>query len=209
MLHTEPASKRMTTLGFDARPYPAGIHMCFIFDDEEERRRVLAKYIQSGLQEHEQVAYFVDTMSPDELKQHLRQLGVEIPEDAVDRQCLISTAENTYCPDGTFKVERMLETLEHAYTHCCTDGFDGLRVTGEMNWALRDYPGTDRLIEYESRVNQVLRKVPVTAICQYDARLFDGATLYNLLKVHPMMIVHGQAVRNPYYVDVTGGPAAE
>jgi MEDS: MEthanogen/methylotroph, DcmR Sensory domain len=209
MSYTESAARRMTSLGFDARPYPAGIHMCFIFDDEDERRHVLAKYIQSGLQEREQVAYFVDTMSPDELTQHLRRLGVEIPKNAEDRQCLISTAESTYCPDGTFRVERMLDTLEHAYEHCCSAGFDGLRVTGEMNWALRGYPGTDRLIEYESRVNQVLRKVPVTAICQYDARLFDGATLYNLLKVHPMMIVHGQVVSNPYYVDATQESAAE
>ena len=209
MSQPETVGKRMTSLGFDARPYPAGIHMCFIFDDEDERRRVLAKYIQSGLQDHDQVAYFVDTMAPDELKQHLLQMGVELPEDTESRQCLVTTAESTYCQDGTFKVERMLATLEHAYEHCCSEGFDGLRVTGEMNWVLRGYPGTDKLIEYESRVNEVLRRVPVTAICQYDARLFDGATLYQLLKVHPMMIVHGQVVKNPYYIEAGWESGAE
>jgi hypothetical protein len=49
--------------------------------------------------------------------------------------------------------------------------------------------------------------VPVTAICQYDTRLFDGETLYRLLTVHPMMIVRGRVVRNPYYTAVAAAPA--
>jgi hypothetical protein len=195
----------MTSLGFDRRPFPAGTHMCFIFNDELERRKILAKYVESGLESGEQVAYFVDTMTPEELRAHLRQLGVCVP-DAEDRQCLLLSAEDTYCPDGTFNPDRMLDTLESAWAQSCSDGFNGLRVTGEMNWALKGHPGSERLIEYESRVNQVLARVPVTAICQYDARLFDGETLYRLLKVHPTMIVDGRVVRNPYYdVSETGG----
>src|SRR6185369_7259484 len=121
----------------------------------------------------------------EELREQLRALGVALPDT---HQCLLLGAEETYCPDGTFSPDRMLDTLEAAWTQSCCDGFKGLRVTGEMNWALRQHPGSERLIEYESRVNQVLAKVPVTAICQYDARLFDGELLYQLLKVHPMMI---------------------
>ena len=175
--------------------------MCFIFDDEDERRSVLSKYVQSGLDGNEQVAYFVDTMSPEELKHQLLELGVALPEDDAANQCRLLSAAKTYCPDGTFQVERMLATLEQAYEQCCVEGYDGLRVTGEMNWALHGLPGSEHLIEYESRVNQVLRKVPVTAICQYDARLFDGETLYRLLQVHPMMIVRGVVVQNPYYIE--------
>ena len=55
-------------------------------------------------------------------------------------------------------------------------------------------------MEYEALVNTVLDTHPVTPICQYDARRFDGATLLNVLKVHPMMIVQGQIVHNPYYM---------
>lgn len=191
--------KRTTPLGFDAQPWPEGIHMCFIFDDDDERRAVLGKFVQSGLEEGEQVAYFVDTMAPEELRRHLREIGVHLPEDS-DPSCLVTTASSTYCPDGRFDVERMLDTLEHAYAACCTQGYTGIRVTGEMNWVLRGIPGSEHLIEYESRINELLKRAPVTAICQYDARLFDGETLYRLLKVHPFMIVGGQVVQNPYYM---------
>jgi hypothetical protein len=47
-------SPRMTSLGFDAEPYPVGTHMCFIYNDEFERRWVMSKYIQSGLDANEQ-----------------------------------------------------------------------------------------------------------------------------------------------------------
>lgn len=200
MTYNSQTLPRMTSLGFDPKPYPQGIHMCFIFDDDDERRDVLAKFVQSGLDNDEQVAYFVDTMSPDEFKTSLRRLGVAIPAAEDETECLIYSAESTYCPDGTFQVERMLNTLEQAFCRCCTAGYRGLRVSGEMNWVLRHHPGSEHLIEYESRVTQLLQRVPVTAICQYDARLFDGETLYQLLKVHPMMIVRGQVVQNPYFM---------
>ena len=69
-----------------------------------------------------------------------------------------------------------------------------------MGWALEGLPGTERLIEYEARVNTVVAEYPCTACCQYDARRFDGATLFHVLSVHPAMVVHGQVVRNPYYI---------
>ena len=79
-------------------------------------------------------------------------------------------------------------------------GYAGGRLTGEMSWALKHIPGSDRLIEYEGRINDLLKTYPLTAICQYDTRRFDGATIFEVLSVHPIMIVHGQIMRNPFYV---------
>ena len=69
-----------------------------------------------------------------------------------------------------------------------------------MSWALRGIPGSEGLIEYEALINTISQTQPVTPICQYDARRFDGATLLNVLRVHPLMIVQGRIVHNPYYI---------
>jgi hypothetical protein len=69
-----------------------------------------------------------------------------------------------------------------------------------MEWALKGIPGSERLIEYEAGINTIVGEHPITALCQYDARLFDGATLFEVLRVHPMMVIRGQVVRNPYYI---------
>ena len=94
----------------------------------------------------------------------------------------------------------MLETLRNYYSSCIEDGIIGARVSGEMTWALKGLPGSEKLMEYEAQVNNVLVTHPVTAICQYDANQFDGGTIIDVLNVHPMMIVRGQIVRNPYYM---------
>jgi hypothetical protein len=69
-----------------------------------------------------------------------------------------------------------------------------------MTWALKDIPGSDQLLEYEVLLNTVISAFPHTGMCQYDARIFDGASLFKVLQVHPFMIAHGQIVSNPYYI---------
>ncbi len=191
---------RSISLGFDPEPYPAGTHMCLIFNDDDERRWMMAKYIQSGLDGNEQVGYFVDTLTADDMKRAMRDLGVILSDEQDGRQYSFIETEKVYCPDGTFRTDRMLDALAQAHHRSCREGYAGARVTGEMTWSRKGYAGSENLVEYESRINILVRTVPTTAICQYDARRFDGATLYDILRVHPMMIVHGQVIRNPYYV---------
>lgn len=193
-------SERVISLGFTAESFPAGTHMCYIYNDDTERRGVVSKYVESGLAAREKVSYFVDLVSPEDLPAQLSTLAIDLPPDIDARGLSITLALDTYCPDGTFLPERMLENLRSMYTSSIDEGYAGARVTGETTWTLRGVPGSARLIEYEALINTVVRTYPTTVICQYDARRFDGATLFDVLNVHPMMIIRGQVVRNPYYV---------
>jgi hypothetical protein len=107
---------------------------------------------------------------------------------------------NAYCPDGRFEPQKMIDEMSPKFDLLKRSGFSGIRSCGEMSWALKNIPGSDRLMEYETLLNTVAGAFPHSGMCQYDARLFDGATLFNILKVHPYMIVQGQIVRNPFYI---------
>lgn len=193
--------QRMISLGFDDEFWPAGTHMCMIFDDEAERRRVIAKFLQSGLDANEQVSYFVDTASPEEMLKSLGDDGMSLPEEGDGGQFRVVPAEEAYCPDGTFDVDRMLENLAELHGRSIREGRVGARVTGEMSWSRRGLPGSENLVEYEARINTLACTAPTAVVCQYDVRLFDGEALHDILSVHPMMIVHGQVLRNPFYVE--------
>ena len=58
-----------------------------------------------------------------------------------------------------------------------------------------------QLIDYEMRLTEVLARFPFTACCQYDARRFSGSLIMDAMSVHPVMIVQGQLVKNPYYIE--------
>ena len=187
-------------MGFTDKQFPAGTHMCLIYSNEEERKKIISKFLEGGNSSGEKVAYFADEMSPEQVKTWLNEMGVEIPpEDKKDSFSVTSTAD-TYYPDGTFKPESMLDNLKIFYKGAKDEGYLASRVSGEMSWTIKGIPGSDRLMEYESKVNDLLAEYPVTAICQYDVNKFDGSTIFLCLKVHPHMIVHGQIVKNPYYM---------
>ncbi len=188
------------SLGFATEAFPAGSHMCLIYESEEQRKTVISKYLDSGLLGNERVAYFADDMQPGECESWLEEIGVGISKNEDARAFSVSDASNTYCPDGIFKPGRMLDTLKDFYGKSVSDGYDNCRVSGEMGWALRGMPGSDRLMEYEARVNIVLETHPVTAICQYDVHRFDGAVIMDVMRVHPLMIVRDQIVRNPFFL---------
>jgi hypothetical protein len=192
---------RQVPLGFTDERFPAGTHMCLIYDNDDDRRQLIGKFLGSGLAEGEKVAYFADTATPAEAAAWLTEAGVGGPNSAEASGFSISDAGETYCPNSRFVPEEMLDTLRAFHGAVIEEGRVGGRVSGEMSWALRGIPGSDRLIEYEALVNDVLATHPITAICQYDADRFDGATIFDVLRVHPAMVVGGQVLRNPYYMD--------
>ncbi len=173
--------------------------MCYIYNDDEERRRVMSGFVVSAFSEGERVIYGGHRSGGASLETMLRGLDMTPPE-VRPGQFEILQALKTYCPDGRFVPERMLDNVRALYTTSIEDGFTGARGTAEMEWALEKLPGSERLIEYEALLNTLAARYPITMVCQYDARRFDGAILFDVLAVHPAMIVHGQVVRNPYYV---------
>ena len=108
---------------------------------------------------------------------------------------------------GLILPQAVLDNMVARYAMAREAGYSGSRVCGEMTWALRGIPGSDRLLEYEIGINLVHDAFPHVGMCQYDARLFDGATLFKVLQVHPYMIAHGQIVWNPCYASPKAPPA--
>lgn len=190
---------RQVSLGFTPELYPEGTHICYLFNDDEEHKRFLSAYTSSGIDSREGVTYIAD-VEPDMLQETMARLGVAMPSQEQQDQFTAKTAVATYCPDGHFVPDDMLGRLRDAYETKCAAGYAGARLTGEMTWALRNIPGSDRLVEYEGRINELLLTYPLTTLCQYDTRRFGGATIFEILSVHPMMIVNGQIMRNPFYI---------
>lgn len=201
------------SLGFGSERFPAGTHICLVFRDEMERRRIVSRFVRAGIGSGERVFYFADIPEPEDVIRWLESLEIDPAEGgdpsrtgsgccryAFDSGSLsVDDATDTYCPDGTFSPDRMCHAVRYAWSDAAAAGYPASRVTGEMSWALKDLPGSERLIEYESEINTVLQTHPITAMCQYDANRFPGALIFRALQVHPYMVMNDQLVKNPYY----------
>ena len=193
-------SRRTISLGFTDECFHEGLHICYIYNDDAERRRVMSKYLESGLLAREKVLYLVDLMTPAEMLNNLESMGVDVRSKGA--AFTIAEAAPAYCPSGVFNSDEMLTIVKDFYQQSISEGYYGSRGTGEMSWCLvQGRADKASLMDYEARLNLLLAEHPYTACCQYDSRRFDGQTIMDVLSVHPVMIVRGQLVKNPFYIE--------
>lgn len=197
---TQATERRRISLGFTEERVPEGHHVCYLFDDDEERLRVMARYFESGRQEGEKLLYLVDTMTPEEMTATLASLGVDTR--AKPEGLAVADAATGYRPSGSFSADEMLDVARRFYREAFEEGYAGARAAGEMSWCLREgLVDLLALMEYEARLTGVLEEHPASVCCQYDVRRFDGQTIMDVLAVHPYVILRGQLVANPFFMD--------
>jgi hypothetical protein len=187
-------------LGFADACVPHGTHVCQIYADAGERDDALLRFLSRGLRSGETTACFSDNIDEQAIEAWLAKDGVSLAKEREAGRFALCSARATYFDEGRFDPQRMLAHLTAFHEGSLKAGRPGARVIGEMCAEIGQVPGGARLLEYEARVNSLLREHPVTAVCQYDARAFDGALLMDVLAVHPMMVVRGAVIHNPFFV---------
>jgi len=192
--------KRRISLGFTGAMFDEGHHIIYIYNNDAERKRTMAKFLQQGFLENEKLLYLVADIPPAEIRREFLKLGVNVEERQKDFD--IAPGHHACCPEAYFSSDFMLDLVGDYYENAIKEGYAGARGAGEMSWALLEGRSTvPELMDYEARLNTILKDHPLTTVCQYDVRKFDSALIMDLLSVHPMMIVRGQLVRNPVYVE--------
>ena len=189
--------RQATDLGFTQEVLPESCHVCFIYDDEKQRKKIVAEYLAAGLKHSEIVRYAADTTTPEEIRSWLLEVGVPLPKDD---SFSVFKADSFYCPAGQFEPDKMIGGMILRYEQYKKAGRSGIRSCGEMTWALRGIPGSNRLLEYEALLTTVTSDFRHSGMCLYDAHQFDGITLFQVLQLHPYMIAQGQIVRNPFCI---------
>jgi anti-anti-sigma factor len=165
-----------------------GDHLCLAFDDDAEKRRVATRYTADGLIRGERVLYFADRSDPDTVREWLHAARIDVAGASARGQLRVVTADETYLAPGVFDPDTMVRRLRDEIGASLDAGYTGMRVTGEMDWALREVPGSERLREYETKVNEVFVGRPASAICHYDARLFGPDALAAFDDCHPRRV---------------------
>jgi hypothetical protein len=195
-----PDTEYLMDLGFAKARVPPGSHVCQIYGKDEERDHALSRFLSRGLLDGDAVACFSEHLDELDLPGQLQAIGLEYGTEVAQEHLTARSAEGTYFAGGYFDPDRILSLVEGFYARSRTNRRKGARVIGEMSSRISHIEGGSRLFEYEGKVNSLLRSCPVTAVCQYDARAFDGATIMDVLAVHPLMVVQDHVIQNPFFV---------
>ncbi len=184
--------------GIDEIGLLPGSHVCAFYRGDTDRDRLLSGYFGAGLTAGDKCVCVVDSASTAEWLAALPRAGGE--PGPLDGQLDIHLPESTYLAGGEFTTSDMLTFWTENMIKAEVDGYTFCRLAGEMTWALRDAPGVEHLVGYESELNRVTASCPVIVLCLYDLDRFSGEVVVNIVKTHPQVLVQGILVENPYYV---------
>src|SRR5712692_9066519 len=133
-------------------------HVCAFFHNPDEEYRVLLPFIREGFERGDKAFHVVD---PKRRASHLGWLesgGIKVKEAQQTGQLEVRNWEDSTLRDGHFDQYRMLALIEQVLAKGKSGAFALTRWVADMEWALEDRPGVNDLVEFETRVNHILRK---------------------------------------------------
>ena len=185
--------------GIDEIGLVPGSHVCAFYRGDADRDRLLTGYLSAGLTAGDKCICIVDSVGTAKRLETLP--GVLAEPQPRARKLDIYLPEMTYLVGGEFTTGDMLTFWTESMVKAEIEGYSFCRLVGEMTWALRDVPGVEHLIGYESELNRVTPSYPVVVLCLYDLDRFSGEIVVNVVKTHPQVLVQGILVENPYYIE--------
>ena len=175
-------------------------HLCLIYESQEEQFAAVVPFMRHGLAAGQACMYIADDNTADAVGAALRSGGIDTDAESARGALRILTKRESYLRDGRFDPDAMIAFLAEATAEARADGFSALRVTGEMTWALGGEPGTERLFEYEAKLNYFIPDHDALVICQYNRSRFEPDVILNVIRTHPVVISGGLVCDNCHYV---------
>ncbi|HEX5204229.1 MAG TPA: MEDS domain-containing protein [Actinoplanes sp.] len=157
-------------------------HLCFVYDRDADARRAVLDYTVAGLARRERVWVLTAGDQPTAaIGDDLRAAGLPL-DDLVDRGMLVlGSAVEAYREDDA---GRQLDRVAEAARSAVAEGFAGLRVYAETQPLLGRPGAVAAWPALELRADLLIKRIPLTAVCAYDARRWARRDLLLAASVH-------------------------
>jgi MEDS: MEthanogen/methylotroph, DcmR Sensory domain len=136
------------------------------------------------------------------MRSYLAAAGVDVVREVADGSLIFSSVQN-HLRDGKFDIDFMMATLQSGVEMARRQGYAGLWATGDMSWEFGPEKDFTKLLEYECRLEEFIRKNPdFGGICQYHAGTLPRMYLRQALLAHKELFFNETLSRiNPHYLD--------
>lgn len=172
-----------------------GDHAAFFFKSNEERLAFVIPYMICGLRNFERCVYIADENMVPEILNEFKRAGVDIDAATASGALSVVTKYDTYLRNGIFDPKAMIADLDRDVRFALQQGFVGLRITGEMSWALDLPSALGRVCEYEQELHRHW-PTQLGGLCQYDESLFPNDVIEKMSDCHVTVVRDGMIVRH-------------
>jgi hypothetical protein len=175
-------------------------HVCAVFHSREDENNVLIPFMEEGIAAGDHAIQILDKGYRAERMRRLTQEGIDAEGAVNSGQLDVRTWEDAHLQSGRFDQYAMIALLKELGDAGRRRGTGVTRLWANMEWALLDFPGVHDILEYESRMNEILPEYDMATVCTYDLSKFSASLVIDVLRTHPQVIVGGILQENPFYV---------
>ncbi len=180
--------------------YHEGDHVCTLFISPEEQLAAAIEYIREGLAQGERCLYVCCDRGADEFRAALKQARIAVDAEEARGALVLLTKHEGHLQGGTFDPDRMIAMLQKVLKDALKAGYTGLRAGGDMSWLLDEAPGSEKLAEYEARLNHFFESNHAIGLCMYSVQRMPPAILDHCLATHKFVRMEGPILlSNPFY----------
>jgi len=174
-------------------------HVSTFFRDEDELWALVRPYLLQHVRAGLPILYICASITVDTFRERLRREGHDPAPLEATGYLRLFTADQAYLRTGAFSADGMIAFMESRIVELRAAGHKALMLSGETTWFFSGAPGVDGIWEYETRLNDLMRRYPgVTTVCSYDLRRFDGVAVMEVLRSHPFVRLPDREVRGFY-----------
>ena len=187
-------AERAISLGWEPSTIALHTHACYYYSDEATLRRSL-DFIKDGLDDPEDLCViFSDASRFDELKGWLQE---SYPGDLA----ALEASGKLAMIGGAPTMDALLAQIGGRLDEGMAAGYSVIRFLGFIAWGEPGWPDDDTLLEFESKVNDVVTSYPAVIVCTYGVpKLGGNRLLYGGLQTHPVIWLDDRTVAdNPFY----------
>jgi PAS domain S-box-containing protein len=167
---------------------PWGTHFCQFYKTKQDLIDILVPYFKAGLESNEFCMWITsEPLVVAEAEEAMRKAVNGFDEYLRQEQIEIIPYNEWYLLGGTFDDDRVLKGWVSKLELALARGYAGLRLTGNTFWLERNH--WQAFTEYEAKVNNVIGKYKMLAICTYCLDKCDGTAVIDVVKNHQFTLV--------------------
>jgi PAS domain S-box-containing protein len=167
---------------------PWGTHFCQFYRTKQDLIDILVPYFKAGLENNEFCMWITaEPLKTTGARAALRRAVPDLDRYIEKRQIEIIPHTKWYLLGGKFDDERVLNGWVSKLEQALDRGYSGLRLTGNTFWLERN--GWQAFTDYEAKVNNVIGKYRMLAICTYCLDKCDGASVVDVVKNHQFALI--------------------
>jgi hypothetical protein len=166
---------------------PWGTHFCHLYESDTGLYNIVLPFLEAGLRHNEYCVWITPQYLEKETAIGVLREGIlrfeQIGQQEERAQLHIIGSDEWYLANGQFDPQEIFREALKRIFEAESDGFEGVRITGDAFWVLGKNEWTD-FTQYEATINSMIREEKVIALCTYPALAVTANEISHIAKHH-------------------------